>query len=358
MDSARYAMLMLGARNERWLGMNIKRRLCAASRDRAATPAIICRRREGAQSHLPLASPAERKRTSELVALAIGVHLSAEPNGNERVDGAERVVRDDEAEILEGVAIRVVAPANRAPKFGVLELRIAPRPAIRGTNCPLSIKLLSELVLVRLSRRWDRRVGPEGLSCEKPGGSVGGRRVGLRVELTAGNRVKGTTLREMLHPLVVVEIADRARCAERSARNLAREVPVRHTSLTTLARIGGVPRPGVRFHREIRHKPILPEPRLPGTRDDRRRENRPWRRTRSVLLFPEVRPRVPDNSRRRLVCARRGKRAREALTSGASERYGDGRDGGHRRRAWCQNKYLSERYVGALPASAERPVRM
>jgi len=42
MDSARYAMLMLGARNERWLGMNIKRRLCAASRDRAATPAIIC----------------------------------------------------------------------------------------------------------------------------------------------------------------------------------------------------------------------------------------------------------------------------------------------------------------------------
>src|SRR5678815_634269 len=160
----------------------------------------------------------------------------------------------------------------------------------------------------------------------------------------------------MLHPLVVLEIADRAGCAERSSRNLAREASVRAARLAALARIGGVPRPGIRFHGEVCNESILPEPCLPRAWNNRRSENRPRRRARGVLRLAKVLPRGTEDGRRCCVSARRGKRARQSLAGRGSERYRDGRNGGQRRRTCCQNRYRSERYVGALPASAERPV--
>ena len=101
MASARYTMLMLRGAKAQWLGMTIKRRLCAASRGRATQ-----RQRSSVDAVvvpkvIRLRSPPERNRASDLVPFAIDVDLTAEPDRNERVDGAERVVRDDEPEILQ-----------------------------------------------------------------------------------------------------------------------------------------------------------------------------------------------------------------------------------------------------------------
>src|SRR4030095_1768981 len=125
MASARYVMLMLGSAKLPVARDEIKRRLCARSRDRvtqrqgSSVDAVMVRK------VIPLPSPTERKRAGELEPLTLGLHLPAKADRDERIYGAERVVRDDESKVLERVAIRIVAPTNGAPELRIFQSCVA-----------------------------------------------------------------------------------------------------------------------------------------------------------------------------------------------------------------------------------------
>src|SRR5512138_2242593 len=191
--AARYATLMLvGAKLPR-AGVVIQKkhdRMCGASPGSHRTQ----RRRSSVDAATPLkvirsARAPERNRADDIVPLRV-IHSPAKADGDEPVHRTERMVGDDQSEILERVTEGVIAPPYRAPELGVFEPRIGPGPAVLGSDGTLAVEFLSEHVFVRRARWRYGRVRPIGLASEQPYGPVRRGRIGLGIEIAARYRVE------------------------------------------------------------------------------------------------------------------------------------------------------------------------
>src|SRR5688572_6424481 len=111
----------------------------------AATSGIIYRRRDVPQRHS--LGPRKRDRADELEPLGGPLGVTAESDGHERIDGAERVIRYHEAEILQRRAIRIVAATDGAAKLGILQPRVGPRPAVFGSHRSATVERFGKRVL-------------------------------------------------------------------------------------------------------------------------------------------------------------------------------------------------------------------
>src|SRR3989454_1138837 len=116
----------------------------------------------------------------------------AQPAGDQRVDRAHDVVGQEQAQLVLGLAERVVTAADGAPELLLLERRIFPRPQEVGADSPSQVELQRAQVLRRVQRRRHGRGVPERGTREQPGGAVVGGRGGIG---TAAGRCRATQAR-------------------------------------------------------------------------------------------------------------------------------------------------------------------
>ena len=118
------------------------------------------------------------------------------------------MVRNEHAEVLGRAPESAIRALDRLSEEVLFELRVLPGPPKFVADGPLFVELHGTEVGVGVRRRRRIRILPEGPLRETPGEPVERGGVGLRLEPAVRIEVVRPARYELLHPLVVLEIAD------------------------------------------------------------------------------------------------------------------------------------------------------